>query len=58
MLQPIFDVDVHCLCVGSVSGVVCFSKLRELQGGTAVCSGCWGVLHFRLVYSAKLGIIV
>jgi len=58
MLQPIFDVDVHCLCVGSVSGVVRFCELGELQGGAAVCCGCWGVLHFRLVYNAKLGIIV
>ena len=32
MLQPVFDVNVLCLGVCSVAGVVCFVEAGELQG--------------------------
>lgn len=58
VLNSIFYVDVHCLCVGSVAGVVCLPKLGELQGGTPICCSGLDMLHFSLVYRAKLGIII
>ena len=32
VLQPVFDVNVLCLGVCSVAGVVCFVEAGELQG--------------------------
>ena len=65
MLQSVFDVNVLCLGVCSVAGVVCFVEAGELQGGASVAACCNVVFHlnaglFRivLVCNAKLGIIV
>lgn len=65
MLQSVFDVNVLCLGVCSVAGVVCFVEAGELQGGAPVAACCNVVFHlnaglFRivLVCNAKLGIIV
>ena len=53
MFQPALYVDVHCLCICTVGGVVCFAKLCELQCGASVCAGCNGVLHLSLWFTEQ-----
>lgn len=45
MLQSVFDVNVLCLGVCSVAGVVCFVEAGELQGGAPVAACCNVVFH-------------
>ena len=46
VLQTALDVDVRGLCIGSIGGVVRFSKLSQLQCAAAVFAGSYGVFHF------------
>lgn len=45
VLHPVFDIDVLCLGVCSVAGVVCFVEAGELQGGAPVAACCNVVFH-------------